>query len=266
SNAPGFGIVAEDGLAPLVVSVGAYQSRDSYLANWGAYVEQYDNLHWGGLSHGPSGIGQLKPDFIAPSGQISTDPGYRMGALRHGLFQLPPGYSIDGGTSTATPMAAGATALVLSAAKQRGLKYDATRVKAALQASARYLPRYAAHEQGSGLVQVDAAVAMLARLQTSPIITIESRAPVRTRLSDLLATPNEGVGLYEREGWKPGDRGERTVTLTRTSGAAGPMTFSLAWQGDDGTFSAPQSVTLPLNHPVPVPIMIDARSAGAHSA
>jgi len=266
SNAPGFGIVAEDGLAPYAVSVGGYQSRDSYLANWGAFVEDYDNLHWGGLSHGPSGTGALKPDFIAPSGQISTDPGYRRGQSRRGLFDLPPGYSVDGGTSTATPMAAGAAALVVSAAKQRGLRWDAPRLKAALQGRARHIPKLAAHEQGAGLVQVGAAIELLEKLQTAPAITIVSRAPVRTALSHLLAVPNEGVGLYEREGWKAGDSGERTITLTRTSGTREPMTFTLRWLGNDGTFASASSVVLPLDRATPVRVSIAAKEPGAHSA
>lgn len=266
SNSPGFGIVAEDGLAPGVVSVGGYQSRASYLANWGIAVEDADNLHWGGLSHGPSGTGALKPDLLAPSGQISTDVGYRAGASRKGLYQLPAGYAVDGGTSTATPMAAGAAALVVSAAKQRNIKYDAMKLKAALMGSARYISRFAAHEQGAGLIQVGAAFDLLQTLQSAPTVTIISRAPVRTALSSLLTPPNEGVGLYEREGWKPGDRGERTVTLTRTSGPADTMRFALRWSGNDGTFSSAESIALPLNQAVAVPVTISVTNPGAHSA
>src|SRR5207253_1773734 len=153
-DSPAFGYVAEDGLAPGVVSVGGYQSKESYRLNWGFVPEQDDNLHWGALSHGPGGAGALKPDLIAPTGQISTDPGYRMGQVSKGFFHLPPGYSVDGGTSTATPMAAGATALVVSAAKQSGLSYDAVKLKAAITGSARHIAHLAAHEQGNGLIQV----------------------------------------------------------------------------------------------------------------
>jgi hypothetical protein len=265
-NAPAFGFVAEDGLAPGAVSVGGYQNKESYRLNWGLVPENDDNMHWGALSHGPSGSGALKPDLIAPSGQMSTDPGYRKGASFKGLYQLPPGYSVDGGTSTATPMAAGATALVVSAAKQSGVPYDAARLKAAITGSARYIPRLAAHEQGNGLIQVGAAFELLKKLQDVQLITITSRAPVRTKLSHLLLTPDEGVGLYEREGWAVGDRAERTMTLTRTSGPSEPMTFALSWQGNDGTFSSPDAVTLPLGTPVAVPVTITAKKEGAHSA
>jgi hypothetical protein len=44
------------------------------------------------------------------------------------------------------------------------------------------------------------------------------------------------------------------------------MTFNLSWQGDDGTFSGPESVTLPLGTPVGVPVTITAKKEGAHSA
>lgn len=266
-NSPAFGFVAEDGLAPGAVSVGGYQNKESYRINWGFIPENDDNLHWGALSHGPSGAGALKPDLIAPSGQMSTDPGYRKPmVMPKGLYELPPGYSVDGGTSTATPMAAGATSLVVSAAKQSGVPHDAAPLKAAITGSTRYISNLAAHEQGNGLIQVGPAFELLKKLQAVQPITITSRAPVRTKLSHLLLTPHEGVGLYEREGWAVGDSGERTITLTRTSGPSEPMTFGLTWYGNDGTFSSPTTVTLPLNTLVAVPVAITAKKEGAHTA
>ena len=266
SNQPGSAIVAEDGLAPAAVSVGGYQGRESYRINAGFVPETADNLHWGALAHGPSGIGALKPDLLAPSGQMSTDPGYRKGAVIRGLFRLPPGYSVDGGTSTATPMAAGCAALVISAAKQNGVSFDALRLKAALTGSARHIPNLLAHEQGAGLIQVEAAFELLRKLQTVSIPTITSRAPVRTRLGGLLQTPYQGVGIYEREGWAIGARGERIISFTRVSGPAQPMTFSLSWQGNDGTFASAGALTLPLNTPVDLPVTIAVKEAGLHSA
>lgn len=265
-NSPAFGYVAEDGLAPGVVSVGGYQSAESYRINNGFVPEHADNLHWGALSHGPSGNGALKPDLLAPSGQMGTEVGYRKGAGQKGLYQLPPGYSVDGGTSTATPMAAGATALVVSAAKQSGVTFEAARLKAALTGSARYIANLKAHEQGNGLIQVGPAFELLRKLQASPRVEVVSRAPVKTKLSALLATPGEGVGLFEREGWTANRKEERTITLTRTSGAPGSMTFALSWLGDDGTFSSPASVDLPLQSPVALPIQVSSGKEGAHSA
>ncbi len=265
-NSPGFAFVAEDGQAPGAVSAGAYQSSDSYLANSGFTTEHHDNMHWGGLSHGPSGIGALKPDFISPSGQVSTDPGYRKGAFIRGLMALPPGYSIDGGTSTATPMAAGSTALVVSAAKQTHVPYEAERLKTALIYSARYVPNLMAYEQGNGLVQVAAAYELLKKLKDVELLKITSKAPVRTRISPFLQTPDQGVGIFEREGWSGGDHGTRTITFTRTNGPKEPMAFNLTWEGNDGTFSAGNAISLPLNTPVDLPVQISVSEPGPHSA
>jgi hypothetical protein len=45
------------------------------------------------------------------------------------------------------------------------------------------------------------------------------------------------------------------------------MTFDIDWAGNDrGTFSAPLTVSLPLNTPVDVPIMVAPAEAGVHSA
>lgn len=267
SNAPGLNLVDEPGLAPRAISVGGYQSRDSYRINFGLVPADYDNMHWGGMSHGPAGSGALKPDVLSPSGHMGNDPGYRMGGRRDGLYQLPPGYTMGGGTSEATPVATGSVALLISAAKQAGVAHDAVRLKAAITGSARWIQKLGAFEQGNGLIQVGAAWDLLSSMSsTQARITVESRAPLNTVISALSETPNEGVGIYEREGWKPGTRGERTVTFTRTSGPAQPVAFALAWQGNDGTFTSPASVTLPLGKPVGVPVTITVGSSGVHSA
>jgi hypothetical protein len=267
SNLPGLNLVDEPGLANRAISVGGYQSRDSYRINLGLVPADYDNMHWGGMSHGPAGNGALKPDVLSPSGHMGNDPGYRPGGRRDGLYQLPPGYTIGGGTSEATPVATGAVALLISAAKQAGVAHDAVRLKAAITGSARWIQKLGAFEQGNGLIQVDAAWDLLSAMpSTRAPITVESRAPLNTVISELSETPNEGVGIYEREGWKPGSRGERTVTFTRTSGPAQPVAFALAWQGNDGTFTSPASVTLPLGKPVGVPVTITIGSSGVHSA
>jgi hypothetical protein len=185
-----------------------------------------------------------------------------------GLFQLPPGYTIAGGTSTATPTAAGGVALLISAAKQAGIQYDAHRIKWAVTRGARYVPHIAAYKQGNGVVNVGAAWEILKELDAGGLmLDITSRAPVKHAYSHLLPTPHQGPGLYERDGWKVGDREERIITLTRTSGPRGAMTFDVSWAGNDnGTFSAPLAVTLPLNTPVDLPITVTPEEHGVHTA
>jgi hypothetical protein len=161
-------------------------------------------------------------------------------------------------------MAAGGAALLVSAAKQQGVQYKPEQLRQAIKSSARYLAGYGAHEQGNGLFQVGAAWDLLkTNIKT---VDITSKAPVNTLLSGMLATPNQGLGIYEREGWAPGQSGQRTITLTRKSGGSQPIAYGLTWVGNDGTFVSAGSISLPLNTPVSLPVTISPATAGVHSA
>ncbi|MGH9968714.1 MAG: PPC domain-containing protein, partial [Pyrinomonadaceae bacterium] len=154
--------------------------------------------------------------------------------------------------------------LLISAAKQSGVKYDAARLRWAMMSSARFLSGYGAEAQGAGLLQVDAA---WEALKTAPNpIQIMSRAPVKAVLSEYLHEPNQGIGIYEREGWTAGQLGQRMITFTRTSGDSKPITYSLRWTGNDGTYLTAQEITLPLRVPVELPVRINPKTMGVHSA
>ena len=216
-------------------------------------------------SRGPREDGGFKPQIVAPGAAVSTTPMWQLGQPVAGTYNLPPGYAMIQGTSMASPQAAGAAALLVSAAKQVGVQYKPDQLRQAIRSSARYLPAYGAHEQGSGLMDVGAAWTLLStNIKTTDI---SSSASVRTVISQFLATPNVGVGIYDREGTLVGSDTTRTVTLTRTSGAGGkPVTYNLSWVGNDGTFSSQNSVALPLNTPVAVDVQVNPTSAGVHSA
>lgn len=253
-------------LASGAISVGGHESKANFFANHGVRVEHDDNLLITG-GYGPMGNGALKPDVIAPSNYVSTGRGFVEGTAIPGLMQLPPGYNIAGGTSTATPTTAGAVALLISAAKQSKVQYDAYRLRHALMTSARWVPHLPANKQGNGVVNVAGAWEILKSLDSVKTpITITSRATVKHATSRLLAVADEGVGIFEREGWIAGDRNERTLTFTRTSGPRGSLTFALGWAGNDGTFSSPPSITLPLNVAVPLIVSVAPTSSGVHSA
>src|SRR5205085_5033123 len=95
-------------------------------------------------------------------------------------YALPHGYYTGSGTSMATPMASGAAALLVSAAKQSAIKWDSDRLRWAMKSSARYLPEYPVNAQGSGLVQVGRAWEALQRVQAN--VQITSQAPVKNVL------------------------------------------------------------------------------------
>lgn len=266
-NYPILGGIDDFVLARGVIGVNGHESKDNFFINHGVRVEHDDNLLITG-GYGPMGNGALKPDIISPSNYVSTAQGFVEGRAIPGLFQLPPGYTIAGGTSTATPTAAGAVALLVSAAKQEGVSYDPFRIKHAVTRGARWVDHLPAYKQGNGVLSVAGAWEILKELDAGGrMVEIKGRASVRHPYSHLLHTPHQGEGLYERDGWNVGDRGERILTLTRTTGPREAMTFDVSWAGNDaGTFSGPATVTLPLNQPVPVSITIAPKTPGAHTA
>ena len=266
-NFPILGAIDDIVMGRGVIGIGGHESKDNFFMNHGVRVEHDDNLLITG-GYGPMGDGTLKPDVISPSNYVSTWLGFIEGRAMAGLFQLPPGYTIAGGTSTATPTAAGAGALLISAARQAGIPIDPYRLKYAITRGARWVPHIAAYKQGNGVVNVSGAWEILERLEAGALaVEIGARAPVVTPYSHLLPTPHAGVGLYERSGWQASGRGERTVTFTRTSGPSNDMTFDVTWQGNEhGTYSSPLTVTLPLGEPVDFPVTVTPAGHGVHTA
>ncbi len=266
-NFPILGAIDDIVMGRGVIGIGGHESKDNFFMNHGVRVEHDDNLLITG-GYGPMGDGTLKPDVISPSNYVSTWLGFIEGRAMAGLFQLPPGYTIAGGTSTATPTATGAGALLISAARQAGIPIDPYRLKYAITRGARWVPNIAAYKQGNGVVSVAGAWDILQRLESGALaVDIEARSSVVTPYSHLLPTPHVGFGLYERSGWKAGERGERTVTFTRTSGPSGNMTFDVSWEGNDhGTYSSPLTATLPLNTPVDFPVTVTPAGHGVHTA
>ena len=259
---PGISTNGEPAVANSVISVGGYVSGATWRSNYGVSTATNDTI--ANLSaRGPRIDGGFKPDFIAPAAVVTADFA-TSGMQASTPFELPPGYSSGAGTSYACPMASGAAALLISAAKQSRIPYDAQRIAWALKTSARFLPGIGAHEQGNGLINV--AAAWEALKQAPNLVTISSSTDVNVAIGPYLQVPFRGPGIYEREGWQAGQSGQRTLTFTRTSGGAEPMDYAVRWTGNDGTFSSPTRIRLPLNTPVSFTVAIMTHTSGMHSA
>ena len=263
NSGPGLNTVGDPAVVGKAVAVGAYVHKDTWLANYGAVAVKDDGM-FVFSSRGPAEHGGLKPNIVAPGSAISSVPGWQSGQPVAGTYPLPPGYGMFNGTSMAAPQTAGAAALLVSAAKQAGAQYRPAQLRQALISSARFLPAYGAHEQGNGLVQVGEAWELLRlNLKTSEI---SSETDVKTVISGFLATPHQGPGIYQREGWQAGQSRQVVITFLRTKGAAAE-TYNLAMVGNDGTFAtAASSISLPLNTPVSLPVQVAPATAGVHSA
>ncbi len=262
NSGPGMNTAGDPGVCDGVLGMGAYITDDTYLADYGAQLYEQDNLHYFS-SRGPREDGGFDPDLVAPGAAISTIPMWQAQAC---LAQTcPVGYALFNGTSMAAPQATGAGALLVSAAKAAGAQHQPDQIRKALLSSSQFFTgRFGAYEQGMGLINVGAAWNLLR--ENLKTVDISSSVPVNTVLSEFLATPGFGRGIYDREGVGVGDPYTRQYTFTRNDGPGGSVTYNLAWVGNDGTFSSAGSIALPKGSPVTLTVGVDPATAGVHSA
>ena len=266
NSGPGENTVGDPSVATRVMSIGAYITDATWESNYGstAPAPGTDNMH-PFSSRGPREDGGFKPNVIAPGAAISSTPMWQPGGPVAGVHTLPPGLSMFNGTSMAAPQAAGAAALLVSAAEQAGVQHQPAQLRQALNSTARFLNEYGAYEQGNGLIQVGAAWDVLRT--NAKTVDIASSVPVDTALEQFLARPGIGVGIHDREGVTLGTPYTRQYTFTRTSGSGGSTTYNLSLVGNDGTFSlAAGSISLPKGQARTLDVTINPTSYGVHSA
>ncbi|NEA18428.1 S8 family serine peptidase [Streptomyces halstedii] len=268
NDGPGVNTIGDPGLADHVISVGASISKETWAANYGSNVtKKYDMLPFS--SRGPREDGGFAPILTAPGAAINTTQTWLPGGpVKEAGYSLPAGYSMLQGTSMSSPQAAGATALLLSAAKQKNIELPPADLRTALTSTASHIDGVPAHAQGAGLIDIVAAWKQISQ-KGSPAHEYTVKAPVDTAIDFALKTPGFGTGLYDREGGlKTGQKKTYDVVITRTTGPDKDVKHKLSWKNDDGTFklTGKKNVSLPLGKPVTVQVQAKAKTAGVHSA
>jgi hypothetical protein len=281
NDGPGLNTIGDPGLASKVLSVGAAISRETWASNYGAKSsEDYGMFTFS--SRGPREDGGFTPSVVAPGSSVNTIPTWEPGAsFAPSGYTLPAGYGMLQGTSMAAPQATGATALLISAAKEDNryakgqddkVSYSPLALRTALSSTAHWLKGYQATDQGAGLIDVNAAWHALEE-GTGDVHEYAVKAPATSVLSPYLATPGFGTGVYDRApasagGPAVGVRKVYDVTVTRTTGESDELPHHLSLAGNDGTWSivGDHDVDLALNKPVTIKVAAEPKSLGLHSA
>ncbi|MER5217456.1 S8 family serine peptidase [Streptomyces sp. NPDC002838] len=268
NSGPGANTIGDPTLADKVISVGASISKKTWAANYGSVVEKkYAMMPFS--SRGPREDGGFTPTLVAPGAAINTIQTWLPGApVAEAGYTLPAGYGMLQGTSMASPQAAGASALLLSAAKAKGIDLTPATLRTALTSTADHIKGVQAYEEGAGLINIEDAWDSIRDGATAHTYAV--KAPVDTALDQFLKTPGFGTGLYDREGGlKAGQKKTYEITLTRTSGADKAIRHELHFENNAAkTFKIVGSdeVKLPLNQPVTVKVQAAPTSAGLKSA
>ena len=159
NGGPGWGTVTMPGAAPFIITVGA--ATDFYYRPYYGVAEGAAYLPggWGQViswsDRGPTQFGYPKPD-VTNIGSFEWAGTRAVDAPWDGRYT----YDLFGGTSEATPMTSGATALLIAALKKAGVDYDPFLVKAILKSTA-VDKGFNPYAQGSGFVNAYNAVKLV---------------------------------------------------------------------------------------------------------
>ncbi|MFI7276322.1 S8 family serine peptidase [Streptomyces sp. NPDC049879] len=231
NEGPDAGTVGSPGTAASALTVGAVDKQD-VLAEFS--------------SAGPTvGDGFVKPDVTAPGVDIAA-AGAEGAAIWDYGTPVTDGYVALNGTSMATPHVSGAAALLAQAHPD----WDGEQIKAALTSSAVSTGDYSPFQQGTGRIDVPAALAQ-----------------------NVIAEPgalNFGVVPYPHDDAEPVTRdltyrnlGDTDVTLDLTTEATGPG----GNPAPEGLFTlATDTVTVPAGGTATVQVTADTSTGDAYGA
>jgi subtilisin family serine protease len=213
NDGPGGSTLGFPGSADRILSVGATFPR--------VFISRDPDAATDPIAYFSSRGGEVaRPDLLTPGVAFSTKPNWARGS------------EVDGGTSMASPHAAGLAALLVSGLTQSNKPVVAARVKQALVTTAQPVDGLTALDQGTGVPDVGRAWRWLE--------TDRRWAPVTARASGEVARGSNAA--FRPTGLRSAGDTTQAFTLTRTDGATAPVELTL--RSDAAWLVAPAKVTL----------------------
>jgi len=188
NGAAGYGTVTEPAYATLPITVGASTSMNWSRVALGFAGGSYDEvIPWS--ARGPTPLGNVKPDVVNIGAR-----GWAAEPVWSGLGNGSLAYDLFGGTSMATPLTAGASALIIQAHNRKyGGKPSPELTKVVLKSSAKDLG-YDAFVQGSGRVDAFAAVELVLAMSGITVTSSATWKNIRSKIANAWATSYRSLG------------------------------------------------------------------------
>jgi len=213
NNGPALSTVGSPGDTPEAIGVGAYVSKAMAAALYAA-PEGSAATAFGFSSRGPTKSGHLGVAILGPGAAFAPV-----------AFDSLNRTQMMNGTSMSSPSVAGVGALLVSGAKQAGLKTSPARIKAALMNTARPVEAVEPWAQGPGLAQVGPAFEHLRTYQGIAAFDVHFQAETNDN------TLAKGPGLYWRDA-RPVGRHEARFTVTPQFSEATSLEARQAFEED----------------------------------
>ena len=241
------------GYEPGVIGVGGYNSSRMFARNLG--ITDAPDETWPAFVHND---GTVVPDFVAPERSLSADS--RLEPLLYTMithFIPPKSYFIGGGASNAIPFGVGVIADLASGAKQTGIKYDLSRLWAALWTGSRSI-RVVGTSEVARLLQLEPSWRALVALNSSEVPSFSVDTPVNR----VERPPTNGFGLLD-ETAQLGTTFSRVIGV-QTTRALGPSCCHLQIQNDDGSFAVQPTVNFESKKRAAIALTESPRGYGEH--
>ena len=192
NEGPGISTVGLPSCMTNALSVGAVLNKDSAKDLYGVTLAQNEMF-----SFSSRGAEAAKPDVVCPGFSASTVPNYEEG---RNVFR---------GTSMASPQAAGACALLLSAARASGLPIRRDLVMAAVERGASPMAGYGPLDVGAGLLNVPRAWEIYQALAKRGVSVL--RYTAETESPEMVS--GTGPAIHWRGAYFPDAARTQTVTV-----------------------------------------------------